>query len=94
MEDASAVAFRAMTMGAMFKAQLRPELIYVYDRTALIVGREGYKAMPASHRRDYDRAIRAWKALSETERLTVIEELRAWTRSHLPSEDSPSPMTH
>ena len=94
MEDASAEAFRAMTLGAMFKAKLRPELIYVYDRPELLVGREEYQAMPAAQRREYDRTFRAWKSISEAERLTVIEELRTWTRSHLPTEDSPSPMTH
>ena len=94
MEDASAEACRAMTLGAMFKAKLRPDLIYVYDRTELMVGREGYQAMPAASRREYDRAFRAWNAISEAERLTIIEELRTWTRSHLPTEDAPPPMTH
>ena len=83
-----------MTLGAMFQAKLRPELIYVYDRTELIVGWDGYKAMPAAQRREYDRAIQSWKAISQAERQSVIEELHTWTRSHLPAEDSPSLTTH
>lgn len=71
---------RAFMLRAMFKASIPPALIYVYDRTELMVDEQGYRVMPPQNRRDYDQACRSWARLSRAQQEQVMEELRTWTQ--------------
>jgi hypothetical protein len=44
-------------LGAMREAGIRPELIYAYERTGLLLNEEGYKKLSPEDRADYDAAI-------------------------------------
>ena len=44
-------------IAAMRAAGIRPELIYAYERTGLLLSEEGYKSLSAADKAEYDAAI-------------------------------------
>ena len=48
---------KSSVLAAMRKAGIRPELIYAYERTGLILLEEGYENLSPVDRAEYDAAI-------------------------------------
>ncbi|MBU8873689.1 hypothetical protein KQ910_07930 [Reyranella sp. MMS21-HV4-11] len=47
---------------AMQQAGIRPELIYAYEQTGILVVEEGYAKLSPAERAEYDAAIDAYRA--------------------------------
>lgn len=53
---------RANIIAAMRAAGIRPEVVYAYERTGLLLDEAGYKNLSANDKREYDAAFDEYAA--------------------------------